>query len=119
VFEGMETERVNALLVADASENIAYRQLIAELAARHRLPAIYPDRESVEAGGLMSYGVDPGDVMRRLADITVEVLKGPKPGDIPFYQQTPFELVLNRAAANELGLEFPTSLLATADEMIE
>ena len=67
----------------------------------------------------MSYGVDIGDAFRRMADMTVDVLRGAKPADIPYYQQTKFELVLNRATARSLGLEFPPSLLAIADEVIE
>lgn len=92
---------------------------MSDLAARHRLPAIYADRESFELGGLMSYGVDLGDVMRRLAGMTAEVLKGAKPADMPFHQLTRFELVLNRQAAAGLGLEFPSSLLISADAVLE
>jgi putative ABC transport system substrate-binding protein len=93
--------------------------LIVELAARHRLPAIYCYPEDVEAGGLMSYGIDTEGVFRRAADMTVDVLRGAKPGDIPFYQPTKFKLVLNRTTARSLGLEFPPSLLAIADEVID
>jgi putative ABC transport system substrate-binding protein len=67
----------------------------------------------------MSYGIDVKDVFRRAADMTVDVLRGAKSGDIPFYQQTKFELVLNRTTARSLGLEFPPSLLGIADEVIE
>jgi ABC-type uncharacterized transport system substrate-binding protein len=66
----------------------------------------------------LSYGVDLADIMRRLADITDQVLRGTKPGDIPFYQPTKFELVLNRGTAKSLGLEFPAALVAVADEVI-
>jgi putative tryptophan/tyrosine transport system substrate-binding protein len=92
--------------------------MIVDLAAKYRLPSIYPYRESVDAGGLLSYGVDLGDVGRRLADVTDQVLRGSKPGDIPFYQQTKLEMVLNRTTAKSLGLEFPATLLAVADEVI-
>jgi len=76
------------------------------------------DAEFAEAGGLLSYGVDTADLMRRLANMTSQVLGGAKPSEIPFQQQTKFELVLNRTAASSLGLEFPATMLATADEVI-
>ena len=118
-FDAMEKEGVDGLIVSDASELLAYRQLIADLAARFRVPAIYPFREFVEVGGLMAYGVDTADLMRRVANMTGQVLGGAKPSDIPFYRQTKYELVLNQKAATSLGLEFPPALLTTADEVIE
>ena len=117
-FDAMEVDRVDGLIVSDSPEHVTNRQLIVDLAARHRLPAVYPFREFVEAGGLLSYGVDTADLMRRLADMSGQVLGGAKPGEIPFQQQTKFELVLNRTAASSLGLEFPATMLATADEVI-
>jgi putative ABC transport system substrate-binding protein len=119
VFNEMERDQVDGLLMSDAGEHISNRRLIIGLAARHRLPAIYPYRDFVEVGGLMAYSVDLGDVMRRVADMTDDVLRGTRAGDIPVYQQTKFELVLNRTTAKSLGLEFPASLLAVADEVIE
>ena len=119
VFEAMERDRVDGLIVNDAGDHMAYRQLIADLAARYRLPAIYPFREFVDAGGLLSYGIDLVDLYRRLAVMTNEVLRGAKPGDIPYYQMTKFDLVLNRATARSLGLDFPPTLLATANDVIE
>ena len=86
-------------------------KLIADLAARFRVPAIYPYREFVEVGGLMAYGVDIPDLMRRVANMTGQVLGGAKPSDIPFYRQTKYELVLNQKAARSLGLEFPPSIV--------
>ena len=117
VFEAMERDRVEGLIVPD--DHIAYRQLIADLAARYRLPAIYPFREFVDAGGLLSYGIDLVDLYRRLAVMTNEVLRGAKPDDIPYYQMTKFDLVLNRATARSLGLDFPPTLLAIANDVIE
>jgi putative ABC transport system substrate-binding protein len=73
----------------------------------------------VDVGGLLAYGVDLVVVTRRLADMTYQVLNGTKPGDIPVYQQTKFELVLNRTTARTFGLEFPATLVAIADEVIE
>jgi putative tryptophan/tyrosine transport system substrate-binding protein len=117
VFEAMERDRVDGLIVSD--DHLAYRQLIADLAARYRLPAIYPFREFVYVGGLLSYGIDLVDLYRRLAVMTNEVLRGAKPSDIPYYQMTKFDLVLNRATARSLGLDFPPILLATANDIIE
>jgi putative tryptophan/tyrosine transport system substrate-binding protein len=105
VFEAMERDRVDGLIFTDASDHMAYRQLIADLAARYRLPAIYPFREFVDAGGLLSYGIDLVDLYRHLAVMTNELLRGTKPGDIPYYQMTKFDLVLNRATARSLGLD--------------
>ena len=92
---------------------------MSDLAARHRLPAIYADRESVELGGLMSYRVDLGDVTRRLAGMTAEVLKGAKPADMPFQRPARFELVPNRQVAAGLGLGLPSRLLISADAVLE
>src|SRR5882672_1099569 len=119
VFEAMERDRVDGLLVADAADHLTYRQLIVDLAARYRLPAIYPNRDFVDAGGLLSYGIDLVEMLQRLAVMTNEVLRGAKPGDIPNYQMTKFDLVLNRATARSLGLDFPPTLLATANDIIE
>ena len=118
-FDAMEKEGVDGLIVGESADTLAYRQLIADLAARFRVPAIYPYREFVEVGGLMAYGVDMADMMRRVANMTGQVLGGAKPSDIPFYQQTKYELVLNQKAARSLGLEFPPALLMTADAVIE
>jgi putative ABC transport system substrate-binding protein len=119
VFEAMERDRVDGLILSDSAEHITYRQLIVDLAARYRLPAIASYREFVDAGGLLSYGIDLVDLFHRLAVMTNEVLRGAKPGDIPFYQLTKFDLVLNRATARSLGLDFPPALLATANDVIE
>jgi putative ABC transport system substrate-binding protein len=89
------------------------------LAEKSRLPAIYPWREYVEAGGLMAYASDFGELGRRMADDVHEILNGATPGDIPIYQPTKFELVINLKAAKALGLTIPSSLLAEADEVIE
>jgi putative ABC transport system substrate-binding protein len=118
-FDAMEKEGVDGIVASQTPENSTYRQLIIDLAARFRVPAIYPYREFVEVGGLMAYGVDLMDVYRRVAGMTVEVLRGAKPSDIPFYRQTKYELVLNQKAATSLGVEFPPTLLTAADEVIE
>jgi putative ABC transport system substrate-binding protein len=118
-FDAMEKEQVDGLVVSDGTEHLTNRALIVQLAAQHRLPAIYAYRAFAEAGGLLAYGIDTSATFRRLADVTDQVLKGAKPGDVPFYQATKFELVLNRTTARSLGLEFPPTLLAVADEVIE
>ena len=115
----MEKDGVDGLILQDSSEHVTYRQLIVDLAAKVRLPTIYPFRAFVEVGGLMAYGIDVADVMRRVADMTDQILRGVKPSDIPFYQATKYELVLNQKAATSLGLQFPPTLLTAADEVIE
>ena len=92
---------------------------IVELVEKSRLPAIYGYREYVEAGGLMAYGADLGELGRRMADDVHEILNGAKAGDIPIYQSTRFPFVINLEAAKALGLRIPPSLLARADEVIE
>jgi putative tryptophan/tyrosine transport system substrate-binding protein len=89
------------------------------LAEKSRLPAIYGYREYVEAGGLMAYGADLSEAGRRMADDVHEILNGAKPGDIPIYQGTKFQFVVNLKAAEALGLTIPPALLARADEVIE
>jgi putative ABC transport system substrate-binding protein len=118
-FDEMAAEKVDGLMVLGAAEFYTYRQLIVDVAASHRLPAIYSAREFVEVGGLLSYGADAVDRMRRIADMTDGILRGAKPADIPLYQPTKLELVLNRTTARSLGLEFPPTLLTAADEVIE
>jgi putative ABC transport system substrate-binding protein len=95
------------------------RDLIIALAARHRLPAVYPYRYFAASGGLFSYGSDVADVFRRAASYVDRVLKGAKPGDLPVQAPSKYELVINLKTAKALGLEVPSTLLARADEVIE
>jgi putative tryptophan/tyrosine transport system substrate-binding protein len=119
VFAMISESGANALFVGENAEMVTKRQLIAELAAKHRLPAIYAYRVFVEAGGLMSYGADLLESLRGAARQIDQILNGANPGDIPFYQPTKFELVFNLKAAKEIGLTISEPLLATADEVIE
>jgi putative ABC transport system substrate-binding protein len=119
VFNLMQEDQVDALVVADQPEHFSYRRLLVELAAKYRIPAIYPFREHVELGGLMSYSADIADTFRRVAHQIAEVLNGVSPTEIPFYQPTKFQLIINLKTAKALGLEMPPTLLARADEVIE
>jgi putative tryptophan/tyrosine transport system substrate-binding protein len=119
VFNAMGQDRVDALVVADQPENFTYRRLLVELAAKHRIPAIYPFREHAELGGLMSYSADLSVIFRRIANQIAEVLRGIGPAEIPVYQPTKFQLIINLKTAKALGLELPATLLARADEAIE
>jgi putative ABC transport system substrate-binding protein len=115
----MIQDQVDSLVVSDQSENFTYRQLLVELAAESRIPAIYAYRQFVELGGLMAFSYDLAEQYSRAADQIDLILKGTKPGEIPFYQQTHFELVINLKTAKALGLNMPSTLLATADDLIE
>jgi putative ABC transport system substrate-binding protein len=119
VFAEIAPEPPDALTASDIGDLVPYRQLIVELAEKSRLPAIYGYPEYVEAGGLMAYGADLGELGRRMADDVHQILNGTKPGDIPIYQATRFQFIINLKAARALGLTIPPVLLARADEVIE
>jgi putative tryptophan/tyrosine transport system substrate-binding protein len=106
------------IVPSDPSTN-SHRKLIIELTTHHRLPVIYALRSAVADGGLMSYGVDIPELFRRAATYADRVLKGEKPADLPVQLPTKFELVINLKTAKALGFDIPTSLLTTADEVIE
>jgi putative ABC transport system substrate-binding protein len=119
VFAAIEQQRPDAVLVSGEGDLYANRQLIAELAEQKRLPMMCPYRDYVEAGALMSYAVDLAELLRRMADDVHQILKGAKPGDIPIYQPTRLELLINLKTAKALALTLPPALLARADQVIE
>ena len=119
VFAVMAQERVDALIVIDAPENYANQRLITKLAENARLPAMYPDRGFVELGGLMAYGPELEELYRHAAHQIDQILKGAKPGELPFYQATQFKLTINLNTAKVLGLAIPQSILLRADEVIQ
>jgi putative ABC transport system substrate-binding protein len=107
------------LVVLNSTAAVVHRELITNLAARFRLPAIYPYPFYVKSGGLASYGVDNHDLWRKAADYVDRILKGAKPADLPVQGPTKFELAINLKAAKNLGLTVPPSVLARANEVIE
>jgi putative ABC transport system substrate-binding protein len=118
-FDAADRESGVALVIQPDGVLQQHRGTITELAAKHRLPAIYAAREFIDAGGLALYGVSYPDLYRRAATYVDRIFKGAKPADLPIEQPTRFELVINRKTANALGLDVPPTLLARADEVIE
>jgi len=118
-FSDMIRARAGALTVLTSNKFLGERRRLVDLAAKHRLPAVYPWREGVDAGGLMAYGPDFADMFRRAATYVDKILKGAKPADLPVEQPTKFELVINMKTAKALGLTIPQSLLGRADEVIQ
>ena len=106
------------VLIPDISTAV-HRDLIIALAARHRLPAVYPYRFFAGGGGLMSYGIDLADQYRRAASYVDLILKGAKPGDLPVQLSAKFELVVNLKTAKALGLTIPQTILFQADQVIQ
>ena len=118
-FAELAEEKVDGVLVGENGSFVAERAVIVELAAKLRLPVIYPYREHAEAGGLMAYGPELGELAKRMALDVQQILAGANPGDIPIYQPTKLELVINLKTATALQLTIPQSVLAQADEVIE
>ena len=118
-FEAAQRSRAGALLVLPSPMFFATRRQLAELATRHRLPAVYEVKEYVDEGGLVSYGPSFSEMYRRAATYVDKILKGATPGDLPMEQPARFEMALNLKTAKALGLTIPPSLLARADQVIE
>lgn len=118
-FATMTKARAGALLVLTNSFIYVHARRIADLAAQSRLPAVYPFREAVEAGGLMAYAANAPDMFRRAATYVDKIFKGAKPGDLPVEQPTKLDMIINLKTAKTLGLTIPPSLLMRADEVIE
>ena len=118
-FAAMTRERAGALDVLPGLMITGYMRQIVDLAAKARLPAILPDGQFVESGGLMSYGPSVPDLYRRAAVYVDKILKGAKPADLPVEQPTKFELVINLKAAKQIGLTIPPNVLARADKVIK
>jgi putative tryptophan/tyrosine transport system substrate-binding protein len=119
VFAALAQEGADGLIVNEEPENVTYRRLIVELAIKGHLPTIFGYRQFVEAGGLMSYGIDVSEVGHRIADLADKILKGAKPAEIPIFQPTKFELSINLKTAKTLGIELPPLLIGRADNVIE
>jgi putative ABC transport system substrate-binding protein len=118
-FADMTSARVGAMTVFSSAMLFVQRKHLAALAAKNRLPTVFTAREHVDAGGLMSYGPNLADLIRRAATYVDKILKGAKPADLPVEQPTKFELVINMKTAKALGLTIPQSLLLRADQVIE
>ena len=119
VFAEMAGQRPDGVLITGEGDLYANRQLIAELAQRYRMPTMCPYRDYVDAGGLMAYTVDLAELLRRMAQDVQQILNGASPGDIPVYQPTKFELLINQKTARSFDLVLPPTLLSRADEMID
>jgi putative ABC transport system substrate-binding protein len=118
-FEVMRRQPPDALYAFGSAENFAFRQLILDFATRERLPALYTYRETVEKGGLMSYGASLIALWQGAARHVDKILRGAKPGDLPIERPTTFELIINLKTAKALGVTIPQSLLGRADQVIE
>jgi putative ABC transport system substrate-binding protein len=118
-FDVAARQHVDALVIGADGLTQAHLQAIVDLVARNRLPAVYPAREFVEAGGLIAYAVNYPELYFRLARYVDKIFKGTKPGELPVEQPTKFELVINLRTAKTLGLTIPQSLLLRADEVIK
>ncbi len=118
-FQTLARERVSTVIAIADAMFLNERPRMAELAIAARLPVVYGFREHVEAGGLMSYGVDLRETWRRAAAYVDKILRSAKPADLPLEQPTKFELVINLKAAKAIGLTIPETFLLRADEVIE
>jgi putative ABC transport system substrate-binding protein len=118
-FQTAKQKQVGAIMTTPGGRFFAVRKRIVELAGNYRLPAIYPQKEFVEAGGLMSYGADMEELYRRAAVYVDKILKGAKPADLPVQQATKFEFIINLEAAKQIGHAIPVEVLARANKVIK
>jgi putative ABC transport system substrate-binding protein len=117
-FQAAKQKQVGAIMTTISRTFFAARKRIVDLAGQYRLPAIYPQKEFVDEGGLMSYGFDSTELYQRAAHCVDKILKGTKPADLPVQQATKFEFVINLKAANEIGLTIPVNVLERANKVI-
>jgi putative ABC transport system substrate-binding protein len=118
-FQTAKQKQVDAIMTGAGGRFFAERKRIVDLAGKYRLPAIYPNKEFVDEGGLMSYGVDSIDLFRRTAVYVDKILKGAKPADLPVQQATKFEFIVNLRAAKQIGLTIPVRVLERANQVIK
>jgi putative ABC transport system substrate-binding protein len=118
-FQSAKQKQVDAMMTVAVRSFSLARKRIVELAGKYRLPAIYPSRQFVDEGGLMSYGDDSTDGYRRAAGYVDKILKGAKPGDLPVQQATKFEFIVNLKAAKQIGLTIPVRVLERANQVIK
>src|SRR5215470_1240793 len=118
-FQTAKQKQIGAIAISGGRTFLAERKLIVQLAAKHRLPAIYAQKAFVDEGGLMSYGVDYGDQYRGAAVYVDKILKGAKPADLPVQQATKFEFIINLKAAKQIGLTIPVRVLERANQVIK
>jgi ABC-type uncharacterized transport system substrate-binding protein len=118
-FQSAKEKQVGAIMMPFGRRFFVERKRIGELAVKYRLPAIYPQKEYVDEGGLMFYGEDFTDQYRRAAVYVDKILKGAKPADLPVQQATKFEFVINLKAAKQIGLTVPPEVLARANRVIK
>ncbi|HEX9263594.1 MAG TPA: ABC transporter substrate binding protein [Candidatus Binatia bacterium] len=118
-FQAATKKRAQALMLGGGGGFLSsHQKRIVELAAKNRLPGLYPNVRYVEAGGRMTYSEDRSEMLRRAAEIVDKILKGTKPADLPVEQPKKFELVINLKAAKQIGLTIPPNVLARADKVI-
>jgi putative ABC transport system substrate-binding protein len=117
-FQTAKQKQVNAIMTTSTRQFFVERKRIVELVGKHRLPAIYFQKEFVDEGGLMSYGVDYDDLFRAAVYVD-KILKGAKPADLPVQQATKFEFIINLKAANHIGLKLSPEFLARANKVIK
>ena len=118
-FAEMAEQQTDAMLLDGSGSFLAFRALLVELAAKSRIPVVYPYRDYVEQGGLMAFAPELGELAERMASDVHQIFEGAKAADIPFYLPNKFQLIINLKTAKAIGIEMPPTLLARADEVIE